>query len=290
MSTERQVVLLPWHARQLGPTMVRRVREASKFTRWVGADLYVLIGADPSPQKVLSIQEQLLSTLGGDLTSVVIETEADEMVAATRKALERRKTDLVMLVAEPGKSHPAPWQRELVEKAAEPILLVHSRARIGPVTSILVPMKGAVSGRDSALDFGIQEAVKLRVPLDILHVTPEGGGDHSLIGETSDVFYHEYPHQLEGMIAEASPMSSVADREVIRRFIHVRGEETSEILHALAGCEDSLIVMQWDGSFAPGRSEKIKLVLRSSPCPLLLIKHTDEKASTLRIGDTEIAA
>ena len=290
MSSDRQVILLPWHARQLGPTMVRRVREASRFAHWVGGDLYVLIGAGPSPQKVLGVQEQLLSTLGGDLSSVVIETEADEMVVATRKALERRKTDLVILIAEPGKTHPAPWQRELVEKAEEPIVLVHSRARIRPLTSILVPMKGADSGRDSALDFAIQQAVKLRVPLDILHVTPEGGGDHSLIGETSDVFYHEYPHQLEGMIAEASPLSSVADCQVIRRFIHVRGEETSEILHALSDCADSLIVMQWDGSFAPGRSEKIKSVLRSSPCPLLLIKHAREKASTLRIGDTEIAA
>jgi hypothetical protein len=51
-----------------------------------------------------------------------------------------------------------------------------------------------------------------------------------------------------------------------------------------------MIALQWKGSFASGRAETLKAILRASPCPLLLIRPARQKRSTLQLGDTMIAA
>jgi hypothetical protein len=289
MSTPRKVILLPWPGSDLGPALYRRANESASLALSLGADLEILLTPAPDAAQFARARGKLLSKLPRHFR-VALETDPSDPVVATLSAVKRRGIWFAVLNAEPGKLRLTEWQREVVERIGVPIMLVPSKAKLGPLKSILVPMEGSPPGADSGLDFGIKLATLLKLPLDILHITSAEGDDESLVGEFSDSFHHDYPHQMDGMIAAASPLSSARDRRVIRKFLHVRGQTKQELVRSLSRYKHGLIAVQWKGSFAPGRAELVRSVLRASPCPILLVKPPREKKSMLFLGDTLLAA
>lgn len=288
-TSSQRKILLPWNAMELGSTMIRRVIEAANFSLWLGADLDVLVAPRPDAEKLGKLEAKIRALLVRG-TQVSFEVDTSDLITATASAIKQKETWLATLTPEPRKTRLSDWQRELVERLEVPIVLVPAKATLGRLDSILVPLQGSPPGPDSGLDVGIQLAAKLRLPLDILHVTAPSGGDHSLIDEVSDVFHYDYPSQMEEMIVQASPLSSPSDRSVIRKLLHVRGDAQREIIRNIESYRHCLIALQWRGSFAPGRAETIKSILRASTSPLLLIKSAHQSRSTLQLGDTLIAA
>ncbi|HAR43663.1 MAG TPA: hypothetical protein DCS07_13700 [Bdellovibrionales bacterium] len=287
-------ILMPLHSGGRNGRSAGQISRAACFAHWLGADLRLLIAPEPDMNDLMKFEEKILARTPREC-AFSIETDGKPLPEATKASIERRKPEMVILNIE---SHflrrsirMASWQRQILEESLEPVLVLSSLTKLQPFDSIVVPMKGDPMRMDAALTYSLQIGGRARIPLDILHVSPKQlGPDSSAIGQLSDEFYHEYPRRIEEMIAEASPLSSVRERTIIRDFLQVRGDMTHEIFRSIKKHKSGLLVIEWDGKFARGRSELIRAIILASHRPVLVVKPVLERRSTLTLGNTTIAA
>jgi len=294
MIQHKPSILMPVPSGKWNQRMIGQISRAACFANWFGADLRVLIAPEPDLNQVMKLEEKILARTPRQC-AFIIETDGKPISEATKTSAEHRKPEMIILVIEPqlfsrGLKMTA-WQQRILEESLEPVLVLSASTKLVPFESIVVPMAGTPMRMDSALSYSLQFGSRARIPLDIVHVSPrQDGRDGSSVGQFSDEFYHEYPRRIEEMIAEASPLSSVRERTIIRGFLHVKGDLIHEIFRSIKPHKGGLLVIEWDGKFVQGRSETIKSIFSASRRPVLVVKPVPEKHSTLTLGGTTIAA
>lgn len=166
--------------------------------------------------------------------------------------------------------------KQVLSEISVPILLMscqNTEMKV-PFLSLFVPMSG--EGRMSpALEWAIQFANVMHLPVDLLHVTHQFRGttdDPSLMGKICDTFYHEYPYLVSEFVSQGSPYSSMHDKKVIRRFIHCTGDELIEIIKCGFQQNRPLVVVDWKGNIERGHAKILKGILRQTDWPILLTK------------------
>ncbi len=166
--------------------------------------------------------------------------------------------------------------KRVLSEISVPILLMNSRRgemKI-PFLSLFVPMSGEVK-ISPALEWSIQFANEMHLPVDLLHVTHQFKGttdDPSLMGKFCDEFHHEYPYLVSEFVSQGSPYSSMHEKEVIRRFIHCTGRELNEIIRCGYQQTRPLVVVEWKGNIEKGHAKVLKGILRQTDWPILLTK------------------
>ncbi len=185
-----------------------------------------------------------------------------------------------------------PATASLVEQSPVPVLVVPENHRPKlPWSNILVPMS-AESRTNPALKHALSLALQLGLDVDVVHVAPCTGDEqrkHTLLSRYSDSAYHDFPERVEQLITEASPFSSVEEKQRIRHFTLCCGEVSEEVLEQARHRDCGIIAMQWKGTLKPGHARILKTVLQESACPLLLVRAESQRQCKLTAGG-EIAA
>ncbi|MCM2279544.1 MAG: hypothetical protein NDJ89_15820 [Oligoflexia bacterium] len=293
---EVQSILMPLHPCALCRRTLKQVRSAVELAQWLDADLHLLLAPEADISEALRT-EKLLEKLLPRHSRFHVEFDRTEQPEATLRWAERRHPAMVVLSVSPAflrrRTELLAWQREVLEKIEEPVLVLPSTMELRPFKSVLVPVSGERARISSALELGLQLGNRLRIPVDVLHVTPGGarrGEDPSLLGRLSDEFHHEYPKLIEEFVAESCPMSGVRERRVLRDTLHVRGDTTREIFRGIRDRERGLLIVEWKGSLARNHAETVKAIFRASRFPVLLIKPAPERRTTLTLGSRLVAA
>ncbi|MCM2322121.1 MAG: universal stress protein [Oligoflexia bacterium] len=296
MKESTQAVLMPLSAGKLGDRSIRQVRSAVALAQWLDADLHLLLAPEQNLSEALQIEEKLAGLIPPE-SRFHVEVEKEDLPEAALEWSRRHRPAMVILAIEPThlrkRAELLPWQREVLERVEEPVLVVPSTMELRPFKSVLVPVSGETTGMSSALELGLRLGNQLRIPVDLLHVTPrsdQGGADPSLVGRLSDEFHHEYPKLVEEFVAESSPLTTVRERRILRDYLHVQGETSREIFRGIRDRERGLLIVEWKGNLARNHAETVKAILRASRFPVLLIKAAHERSSTLRMGNRLIAA
>jgi hypothetical protein len=198
------------------------------------------------------------------------------------------------------------WKVSVLEKCPAPVLVLPSRWRMqGGLRSLFVPMSG--EARESiALDWAIRTASALGVPVDILHVASgkeapvspddtvrpfrDPAGTDGFACQPRDAFHHEYPRLVEQFVGQASPLTSVRQKKVIRNFYHHCGDPLGFLLRYLRdgkyGAAGGMVVVEWKGRFDPGRARVLKRLLAAAGSPMLLLRQPQRLAcSHLRVWE-----
>lgn len=165
---------------------------------------------------------------------------------------------------------------KILSEVSTPILLVtcHRQKLKVPFLSLFVPMSGEVKS-SPALEWSINFANEMQLPVDLLHVTHQdkwGTYDPSLIGKLCDEFYHEYPHLISEFLAQGSPYSSMREKTVIRHFIHCTGLELDEIIKSGRKETRPLVIIEWKGSLEKGHAKVLKGIVSQTDWPILLTR------------------
>src|SRR6185437_2831562 len=142
-------------------------------------------------------------------------------------------------------------------RSSIPVLVLPHRLRwrFRPFGRILVPLSGE-RRQSAALKEALQIAHSIDRSVTLLHVQQgdappcEASGMETL----GDQAHHEYNRQLDQVISEATPDSSLFERKRITRLAHLTGPADEAITKFTKRMPNSLLVMEWKASFSPGRA------------------------------------
>lgn len=174
---------------------------------------------------------------------------------------------------------------DLFEKSSKPVLILSPGINLAktPIESVLIPMSGEIRV-SSALEFGLNLAKFIHVPVDLVHVIKDESPAFSSLETTGDQPHHEYRNLLDRVLAEASPFSGSQERNQVRTFYQLTGVPSVEILKIVKKISSCAVVSEWDGSLIHGKAETLKELLRQISMPFFLIKKKRDEKSVLKIG------
>lgn len=268
---------------------------ALQLGRWFDAEVSFL-----SPAQSRRRLDSLLSRFDKELAAripayrvVPIERERAFVDAALSVISERLERAVICLAAErrgmlfPVQELPE-RKEELAERAHAPILVLPPGIRLGypPALSALVPMSGERRASES-LHLAIRLGNSHRIPVDLLHVTGtrRGQSPSNRLALLSDEFYHEYPRMIEDFIEEASPYSTMEERLVIREFSHVFGNVLDYLRRTVRKDSKTLLIVEWKGTLCHGHGQAVRMLLRRTTAPVLLVREELAARSRLKVGD-----
>lgn len=254
----------------------------------------VLVPFFPSDQgksKILMLENArtIVDRFGCSL--ILLPAKMDQL-AEVLNAIEFYSPDLLLVPFEPG----GDGERflldhniqELLERSALPTIIVPRKQSLKryKASFILVPMT-AERQKNEALELALKMAGELQIPLDLMHITPEGGPCScraARLEQPGDEFHHEYPYLVEDLVAQACPFSTRRERQLIRGFLHCRGNPEEEIQSRMCVEGGGILVLLWSGSLRQGRAVTLKATLKSANYPVILVKRRPEASFQLKVG------
>jgi nucleotide-binding universal stress UspA family protein len=281
-------MLMPIFSQAREPDLDRALLNAIAVSRWLKADLHLLVERDSStlrrklaehsfnPKAIISMVHESKRPVLEDVLDLVRHHEIDLLMFGMNS----------IPIEEPFAEQ---WQGLILQIADVPVLICPLDLDLAqsPIRSLLVPMSGEVR-ISASLEVALRLANEVNSPVDLIHVTDidaEAPGPSSPLESGSEHFYHEYPKLLDQLIAQSSPYSEMRDRLVIRSFQHGCGYVADEILKCVGEKASSLLVLEWKGSLASGRARTIKSAMARHSFPILLIREVAKQRSVLKVGN-----
>jgi len=177
--------------------------------------------------------------------------------------------------------------RAVLERSALPVLLLPPAYRETlPWERVLVPVSGEPEG-DEALALAVRLANALGLEVHVAHVVDADTGDEGLAARAryADAIHHEYPHQLQELVARALPHCDAAESHCIVEVALCHGDVAGELLGMIERERVSVLVVGWHGRFATGHAKILKRLIRSITRPVLLVKRTVRMPFRLKVGE-----
>jgi hypothetical protein len=126
-----------------------------------------------------------------------------------------------------------------------------------------------------SLAFSLDWSAKTGISIDLFHVGSEAvrcSCEHLILENYGDQLHWEYPRIVEQLVAGAVPLLSVQQRKQVKNFLHRRGDLFIQIESLMANRPGAWLVLDWKGSFAPGRSLFIRKIVAHAKFPVLLVR------------------
>ncbi|HUG38600.1 MAG TPA: universal stress protein [Candidatus Limnocylindrales bacterium] len=177
--------------------------------------------------------------------------------------------------------------RAILERSPVPVLLLPPAYRETlPWERLLVPVSGEPEG-DEALALAVRLANALGLEVHVAHVAGADTGDESLAARAryADAIHHEYPHQLQELVARALPHCGAEESRCIVDVALCHGDVAGELLGLMERKRVSVLVVGWHGRFATGRASILKHLIRAISSPVLLVKRTVRRPFRLKVGE-----
>lgn len=220
-------------------------------------------------------EEAILEAVARYEVSLVIVTATGE--GAEVPALPPRDADLVV-------GHVT---RAVIERSPAPVLLLPPAYREAlPWERVLVPVSGEPAA-DGALALGVRLADTLDLEVHVAHVAEADTGDEGLAARAryADALHHEYPRQLEELVARALPECSPSECRRVTDLALCHGDVTAELVELIERRGISLLVVGWLGRFMMGRARVVKHLVQVITQPILLVKPEPRKPFRLKVGE-----
>jgi nucleotide-binding universal stress UspA family protein len=267
-------------------TVKQLVLSSMALGQWMGSEVHLLPAIGETQGVVSTLHEltqrqercpytvTLPPIAPGDRISEIVEKNGCSLIVTV---------DGVLLDSKKGTD-----ERKLLELSLRPVLVFPSGfdLKATSVRGFLVPLSGETRTNE-ALSVALRLAEQTHSAVDLLHVaTPDEANHahHQDLDTLSDQIHHEYRQMAEKIVAEASPFSTADERSRVRQVFHYEGSIASEIIKLIHQFPESILSLQWNGTFAPGRAETIKDILQTAACPILFVKTSREEKSILRVG------
>ncbi len=277
----------------------RRATQSLACASWLaarlGAQLH-LLSATPTER---STREELsrLRVPEEHWPRIVLHQAVEPPEEAILDAIARHRVDLLVMTAlgegseEPegpeGAKTLGHVTRAVAERSAVPILLLPPGYREKlPWERFLVPISGEREGSDAlALAVRLANALDLRV--HVVHVDAPDHHDEGLEAEARypDAPHHEYPRQLEEMVARALLHVSGEECRCIEDVSLAEGDVASEVLDLAKRKRASVLVAGWHGPLDVGRAAILKRLVAELTVPVLLVKRSREMRFRLVAGE-----
>lgn len=177
--------------------------------------------------------------------------------------------------------------RAVLERSPVPVLLLPPAYReVLPWERVLVPVSGEPEG-DEALALAVRLATALGLEVHVAHVAGGDAGDESLAARAryADAIHHEYPRQLQELVARALPHCGAEESRCIVDVALCHGDVAGELLGLMERKRVSVLVVGWHGRFATGRARVLKHLIRVISSPVLLVKRTVRMPFRLKVGE-----
>ena len=177
--------------------------------------------------------------------------------------------------------------RAVLERSPVPVLLLPPAYRETlPWERVLVPVSGEPEG-DEALALAVRLANALDLEVHVAHVADADTGDESLAARAryADAIHHEYPRQLQELVARALPHCGAEESRCIVDVALCHGDVAGELLGLMERKRVSVLVVGWHGRFATGRARVLKHLIRAISSPVLLVKRTVRMPFRLKVGE-----
>lgn len=255
---------------------------------WFDADLHLLV--PQSMRKKLDIELDFV--LHRDSAKLVVESlAAKDYLQEAMSATQALSPDY--LCFEDGdigssRTHLGRLKQSLLEQATAPILILPKRLprKLPHLDSIIVPISGEQRSSE-ALGIALKIADTTQTSVTLVHVRPPGvigGSEASGLESVGDQIQHEYAHQLDKVVSEASPKSGLLARQRVTRFAHLAGTAPNAISKFVKQSPSNLLILEWKGVLVGGHAATLKSLLKKTNAPILIVKMAREARSKLKIG------
>jgi nucleotide-binding universal stress UspA family protein len=177
--------------------------------------------------------------------------------------------------------------RTILERSLVPVLLLPPAYReVLPWERLLVPVSGEPEG-DEALALAVRLANALGLEVHVAHVAGADAGDESLAARAryADAIHHEYPRQLQELVARALPHCGAEESRCIVDVALCHGHVAGELLGLIERKRVSVLVTGWHGRLSPGHARVLKHLIRAISSPVLLVKRTVRMPFRLKVGE-----
>lgn len=177
--------------------------------------------------------------------------------------------------------------RAIIERSPVPVLLLPGNYREAlPWTRVLVPVSGEAEA-DEALALAVRLAGALDLEVHVAHVADAAAGDESLAARAryADAPHHEYPRQLEELVARVLPRCAPEECRRIKDVVLCRGEVAAELGDLIDRKGVSVLVVGWHGRFMTGRARILKELIAAISRPVLLVKAAGHAPVRLNVGE-----
>jgi nucleotide-binding universal stress UspA family protein len=222
-------------------------------------------------------EEAILTALARYDVSLVILTAGGQSAEASTSAAAEPDADRVV-------GHVT---RTVIERSASPVLLLPPAYRAAlPWERILVPVSGEAEA-DDALALAVRLAKALNLHVHVAHVADADARNEGLAARAryADALHHEYPRQLEELVARALPHCAPDERRCIADIALCHGDVTAELLELIERRRISLLVVGWRGRFMTGRARVLKHLVQVITQPVLLVKPEPRMPFRLKVGE-----
>jgi nucleotide-binding universal stress UspA family protein len=256
----------------------------------LGAPLHVLYSGEPLPA------DQALDRLGvaeEHRASIVLHQTTGEPIADILAAIEQYRIGLVVMTARgesAAQTTESPFEplghvaRGVIEQSPVPVLVLPPWYEEGqPWHSALVPISGEVE-TDQSLMLALQLANALDFTVTVAHVVPNTQAGGRALAHV-DAAYHEYPENLNELVARACPLCGPAERRRITDFRVSRGDVAHGLLELIEQAHMDVVIVGWHGFLEAGHAPVLKTLLQQLHCPVLLVRRRPKEPFRLKVGD-----
>jgi nucleotide-binding universal stress UspA family protein len=176
----------------------------------------------------------------------------------------------------------------VIERCAVPVLLLPPGYReLLPWQRVLVPVSGG-SESDQALALAVRLACALDLAVHVVHVVDaDSRTDDELTARAryADEMHHEYPAQLEELVARALPALAPHECRRVRDIVLGHGDVADQLVQLIKRDEVSVLGVGWHGQFAAGRADVLKKLITVLDTPVLLVKCLAPAPFRLKAGE-----
>jgi nucleotide-binding universal stress UspA family protein len=152
---------------------------------------------------------------------------------------------------------------------------------------VLVPVSGG-SESDPALALAVRLACALDLAVHVVHVVDaDATTDDELAARAryADEMHHEYPAQLEELVARALPALAPHECHRVRDIVLGHGDVADQLVQLIKRDAVSVLGVGWHGQFAAGRADVLKKLITVLETPVLLVKCLAPTPFRLKAGE-----
>lgn len=269
-------VLLPFDATDETASAVPIAREIARLER---ARVLVLHTGDPA-RVARDIRERL-----GESTELTV-SATEDLVSAVVEAAETSDAPMVVMSTRSGQDPPhvalGLTARGVLAGVHCPVILVRPERGTRPwlLHEVLVPHDGTPATSEAICPAG-ELARRVGARLFALHIASAGrarpGEPGSLpVPRYVDQPQHEWPEWAGEFVERLRSVCPVDPSQV--RFFLGHGQPASEILRIATQHGVDLMVLAWHGTLGAEHAGTFKILLRSSPCPMMVLRVEPRRA------------
>lgn len=275
-------ILVPGNSRRENIFWVERFL---KIAEGLASELHLFVIQEESKPVKEVLAELTQQKRSIDQSTVIIHELGEDFVQEVSGALTKYNPELLICP----QRLDDPLALRLLERVSIPALVMREDTEIRlPYDALIVPLSGETR-RSSALEFALRLASRIKIPVDLVHVTCGGEGycsccDGALMEAISDEFYHEYAHRMDKILAEGCPFSTFEERKWVRELCACSGDVSEQVARIVAKSPKSALVLEWNGALVEGRAQTLREIFERAHCPVLLVRTAAAAGFRLKVA------